>query len=46
MRVELPPGKYLVRAETAGGGKLEFLVTVEAGRLTEFDAASAGRLQP
>jgi phosphate transport system substrate-binding protein len=46
MRVALPPGRYLVRAETAGGGKLEFLVTVEAGRLTELDAASAGRRKP
>ena len=36
-RVELAPGSYLVRIEGPLGKKAEVLVTIEAGKLTEFN---------
>lgn len=37
MRVELPPGTYLIRVETSGGQRPEFFATVERGAVTELD---------
>ncbi len=34
MRVNLPPGTYLIRPETSRGDRPEFFVTIEFGRIT------------
>jgi phosphate transport system substrate-binding protein len=38
-RIDLPPGTYLIRAATASGKTAEFLVTIEAGKVTTLDVA-------
>ncbi len=37
MRIDLPPGTYLVRVETSRADRPEFFVTIEAGKTTELD---------
>jgi phosphate transport system substrate-binding protein len=38
MRVDLAPGTYLIRPETARKERAEFFVTIEVGKTTEVDA--------
>ncbi len=37
MRIELPPGTYLIRPETARGDRSEFFVRIENGKTTEVN---------
>ena len=39
-RVELAPGTYLIRSRGPRGEPAEFFATIEAGKLTELDAAA------
>ena len=45
MRVDLPPGTYLIRAETDRAERPEFFVTVEADRIVELDVEGLLRAQ-
>ncbi|MFT5050088.1 MAG: phosphate transport system substrate-binding protein [Chlamydiales bacterium] len=40
MRVDVPPGTYLIRTKTRDGDGPEFFVTIEDGRRTELDVVA------
>jgi hypothetical protein len=40
MRVELPPGTYLIRASSSRGPPAEFFVTIDPGKVTELDVVA------
>ena len=45
MRIDLPPGTYLIRAETDREERPEFFVTVEADRIVDLDVEGLLRAQ-